>query len=90
MNAPLLKRIDVWRPLSSGRALRYNCLEDVATGRFRVCTADFIEPGRPHDREQARYFVEAVLAWNPTDPEQPTWYPSLDAAIAAHDADFPS
>jgi hypothetical protein len=88
MTAPLFKRIDVWRPLSPDRALRYNCLENMETREFRVCTADFVEPGRPHDQAQARYFVEAVLAWDPTDPEQPIWYASLDAAIAAHDDDF--
>jgi hypothetical protein len=90
MTSPLFKRIDVWRPLSSECALRYNCLEDVATGKFRVCTADFIEPSILNDHDQARYFVEAVLAWDATDPEQPSWYPSLDAAIAAHDRDFSS
>jgi hypothetical protein len=88
MTRPLFKRIDVWRPLSSERALRYNCLEDVATGKFRVCTADFVERELLHDRDQAGYFIEAVMAWDPADPDQPSWYATLDAAIAGHDEEF--
>ena len=84
----LLKRIDVWRALSSERALRYNCVQNLDTGLFRVCTADFIEPADASDRDQARIFIEQVIGQDADDPEQPEWFESLEAAIAAHDADF--
>ncbi len=88
MQKPLFKRMDVWRVLSRGRALRYNCIQNVETGLFRVCTADFVEPNTALDHDQARYFVEQVLAWDLSDQEQPEWFESVEAAIAAHDLNF--
>ena len=90
MPHPLLKRIDVWRALSSERALRYNCVQNLQTGLFRVCTADFVEPGDRYGIDQARYFVEQVIGTDADDSEQPEWFKSLEDAIAAHDADFES
>jgi hypothetical protein len=88
MQQPLFKKIEIWRPLSAERALRYNCVQDLSTGRFRVCTADFVDAGQATNRGQARYFIEQLLASDLADPEQPHWFDSLEAAIAAHDADF--
>jgi hypothetical protein len=88
MQQPLFKRFDVWRRLSPERALRYNCIQNVETGLLRVCTADFVAPAGALDRDQARYFVERILEWDPNDPEQPEWFNSVEAAIAARDADF--
>lgn len=88
MKAPLFRRVEVWRPLSEERALRYNCIQDIKTGGYRVCTADFVEPGGALDADQARYFVEALMTWDPDDEEQPEWFPTVEAAIAAHDEDF--
>ncbi len=88
MPQPLYKKIEIWRPFSTERALRYNCLQDLETGRYRVCTADFVEPGEGYIDSQARYFIEQLLATDPADPEQPKWFDSPEAAIAAHDADF--
>jgi hypothetical protein len=88
MQEALFRRIDVWRPLSPERAIRYNCIEDVRTGLFRVCTADFVDPGAAMAQDQARYFVEAILAWDWEDPQQPQWFHSVEVAIADHDACF--
>jgi hypothetical protein len=85
---PLLRRIEVWRSYAETRAICYNCVENLDTGRFRVCTADFVEYGASRDANQERYFVEQMTDWSPDDPEQPQWFDSLPAAIAAHDADF--
>lgn len=85
---PILRRIEVWRRHSPSRAICYNCVENLQTGRFRVCTADFVEPGAARDANQERYFVEQIVDWSPDDPEQPEWFETLEEAIAAHDADF--
>lgn len=84
----LLRRIEVWRALTAMRALRYNCVQDLATGQFRVCTADFVEPRTAVDVHQARYFVERILDWSLEDSEQVEWFESLEAAIAAYDRAF--
>ncbi len=80
--------MDVWRALSPTRAIRYNCVQNLRTGRFCVWTADFVEPSMTSNADQERYFVERVLDWSLDDPEQPDWFESVEAAIAAHDADF--
>ena len=84
----LLKRIEVWRALSTTRALRYNCVQSIETGQFRVCTADFVEPGGTLDADQARYFVERILDWTSDSAEQPEWFCSVESTIAAHDKAF--
>jgi hypothetical protein len=85
---PLYRRFEVWRRLSAERAIRYNCIQHLQSGDFRVCTADFVEAtGRP-DQDQSRYFVEAILACDRLDPEIQDWCSSLEEAIAAHDEAF--
>jgi hypothetical protein len=56
------------------RAIRYNCVENFETGGFRVCTADFIEPGVARDANQETLFTQQILDWAPDDPEQPEWF----------------
>lgn len=85
---PVFRKVEVWRRLSGERALRYNCIQHVQTGEFRVCTADFVDAGAALDQDQARYFVEAFLACDRNDPEPQDWFGSLEAAIAAHDEAF--
>lgn len=85
---PVFRKLEVWRRLSDERAIRYNCIQHVQTGEFRVCTADFVDASGSLDPDQARYFVEAFLATDRNDPEQQDWFGSLEAAIAAHDEAF--
>lgn len=85
---PVFRKLEVWRRLSSERAVRYNCIQHVQTGEFRVCTADFVEASGALDQDQARYFVEAFLATDRSDSEPQDWFGSLEAAIAAHEQAF--
>jgi hypothetical protein len=88
---PLFMQINVWRKISETQALRYNCLQDIETGQFRVATCDFVTPENESGNPQFRYFVEQTLADDPEDPEDPEpfqWFSSLQAAIADHDIEF--
>jgi len=88
VDEPLYRKVEVWRRLSAERAIRYNCIQHLQSGEFRVCTADFVEAGGALDRVQTRYFVEAILACDRLSPEPQDWSGSLEDAIAAHDEAF--
>jgi hypothetical protein len=90
VTAPLFRRIEIWRRMSPDRALRYNCVQHLQTGEFRVCTADSVEPGASFNEEQARYFVENILDSDDEGRERQGWFGSLEAAIFAHDEAFES
>jgi hypothetical protein len=85
---PIFRKLEVWRRLSAERAIRYNCIQHVQTGEYRVCTADFVGADGALDDDQARYFVEALLATDRSDPEPQEWFSTLEAAIVAHDEAF--
>jgi hypothetical protein len=86
---PLLLKHEVWRPLKNGEAMRYNCVQNVRTGEVCVVTADFVRPNNEEAGQQVCYFIEQVLAVDPTAPDDArSWFRSLDDAIAAHDQDF--
>lgn len=82
---PLFLKIEVWRPLSDGRAMRYNCVQNIRNGEVRVATADFVVPGEVADPAQYRCFVEQVVEF---DPAEPVWSNSIEGAIAWHDELF--
>jgi hypothetical protein len=82
---PLYMRVEVWRPLSDGRAMRYNCVQNVHNGAVRVVTADFVSPRDAPDPAQHLYFVEQVVE---CDPNEPVWSHSIEGAIADHDQLF--
>ena len=46
VDEPLYRKVEVWRRLSAERAIRYNCIQHLQSGEFRVCTADFVEAVR--------------------------------------------
>lgn len=79
---PLFLRIEVWRPLGDGEAMRYNCVQNILNGGLRVVTADFVRPGAVADADQERCFVEQVVD---CDPDEHNWSHSLEGAIATHD-----
>jgi hypothetical protein len=85
---PLFRKVEVWRRLSGERAIRYNCIQHIQSGEFRVCTADFVEGSATSDCDHSRYFVEAILASDQGDPELQDWFDSLEDAIAWHDEAF--
>ena len=86
LDDPVFRKIEVWRRVTPQRAARYNCLQSVQTGEYRVCTVDFIDADGGGESAQLRYFVEAFLAieWSEPGP----WYGSLESAIADHDIGF--
>lgn len=84
-SGPVFLKVEVWRPLEGGRALRYNCVQSIRNGDVRVVTADFVGADGAENSAQRRCFVEQVLACDPTEP---VWSNSIEAAIAAHDDAF--
>jgi hypothetical protein len=80
------KKFEMWRRLSAERALRYNCLQNLVTGEYRICTVDFVDPNGVDEHNQSRYFVQAFLAIDMNAPGP--WYGSLEQAIADHDVAF--
>jgi hypothetical protein len=85
---PLYRKFEVWRRLSSESARRYNCIQHLQTGEYRVLTVDLVFPGREADHAQAQYFVDAFLTCDRSDPAPQSWFGSLESAIADHDAGF--
>lgn len=78
----------MWRRLNEQSCVRYECFKDLRTGKYAVQSADFFH--LPADEQQRRYldtqFLELFME---TDPQgHCAWFESLDAAIAAHDAEF--
>lgn len=85
---PLYQKFEVWLRLSSGSARRYNCIQHVQTGEYRVLTADLVASSGEADHAQAQYFVDAFLACDRSDPAPQSWFGSLESAIADRDAAF--
>lgn len=89
MDAPRLYReIPVWKHRGDGSALCYRCFESLPDHRFCVQSADYFRLPldetvlRQHERQMVELFIE-------TEPgARAGWHPSLEAAIAAHDAEF--
>ena len=84
-NGMLLLRFEVWRPLNDGRAVLYNCVQNIRNGDVRVVTTDFVSPSEAGEPAQRRYLVERVLE---SDFSKPVWSSSIEGAIAAHDEQF--
>jgi hypothetical protein len=82
---PWLLKVEMWRLLEDGRALRFNCVQNIRNGDVRVVTADLVSPDGADDSAQRRCFVEQVLACDVTEP---VWSSSIEGAIAAHDDAF--
>ncbi|TFZ57598.1 hypothetical protein E4V01_14975 [Methylorubrum sp. Q1] len=88
MKSHLLKQITVWRKLSPSRVIRYNCMKNLHTKKFRVYSCDFVEPDLQYSDLQERTLVETILMWNPEKKGEPKWFDDLEEAILAHDRDF--
>lgn len=78
----------VWKRLSDTRAVCYRCFENLSAGKFCAQSADFLslpveeELLRRHERQVAKLFIEIEPS------ERCNWFPSIQDAIKAHDADF--
>jgi hypothetical protein len=88
VDEPLYVKVEVWKRLSAERAIRYNCIQHIQSGEFRVLTADFVEAGGAQDQVQHGYFIDAILACDRSDPGPQSWSGSLEGAIASHDEEF--
>ncbi len=82
---PTYRKIEAWRVSSENSAVRYNCLQNISTGEYRVCTVDFVYVDGTHERDQARYFLEVLTADDAKKSEPLSWFTSLESAIADHD-----
>jgi len=87
-NSTLYRLINVFRRISSEKAIIYRCFELIPGRGFVVQSADWINlPVRPeamshHERQLWELFCEEA----PDQRSVP--YPSIEEAIAAFDAEF--
>jgi hypothetical protein len=85
----LFRQISIWKRLDDGRAVRFNCIEDMSTHKFAVQTADFFT--FPIKNEHVSYldrlFPERFIE---VEPAERNWFDSIEEAIAAHEVAFAS
>ena len=82
------QQISVWKTIDSTSAVKYICFQNLENKKYCVQSADFFHA--PVDEKQlfqsekqiAELFIEIPLI------ERCEWFPSLEAAIAAHELDF--
>ena len=72
--------------MSDTCAVRYSCLRELGTNRYKVQSLDYHHlPLRDADaRLFERQFAELIAE----GVESGDWFDSLDAAVAAYDAEF--
>ena len=84
----LLRSIPVWLRVSSDRAVLYECVENLRTGRFTVFVATSFRI--PSDAPPAPdiptpSFLERLTADASTEPdEEPEWFDTLAKAVEDH------
>ena len=84
----MFKAIDVWKRLADGSLARYRCFEVLPNQGYCVQSVDFYNEPLNVKRMQEfdMQFIELLLAAAPNEENET--YPTLDEAIANHDADF--
>jgi hypothetical protein len=84
----LYKAISVWRRISDTSAIHFNCLENLASKKFAVQSADFFYLPITEDQiiSFEKQYLEFLIETSPD--ERCEWFESLGDAIAAHDRDF--
>jgi hypothetical protein len=78
----LFRQISIWKHLGDGRAVRFNCIEDMTTHKFAAQTADlFTLPIKSeHVSYLDRLFSERFIEVEPTERK---WFDSIEEAVAA-------
>lgn len=84
----LYRTVDVWVRIEAGRLARYRCFDVLQDDVYCVQSKDFFEPALSREQEERseRQFIELLAEEAPESREGA--HPSLEAAIAANDADF--
>lgn len=80
--------INVWRRLDDGRLVHYRCFQLVPRGGYCVQSADFYSLPIDQDRRKdlENQFLELLVEQPPN--LRSGVFPTLEEAIARHDADF--
>jgi hypothetical protein len=84
----MFKAIDVWKRISDSEAVRYRCFQCLQTGKYSVQSADFyrLPENLAQSDQLERQHVELFVQQAPN--ERTGAYDTLEAAIAAHEAEF--
>lgn len=84
----MYERIDVWKRVGDGTAIRFQCLRRMADGMFAVQNADSVRVSATKADLQISdvTFAELFLDEDPT--LRCDWYSSLAEAISSHEKDF--
>lgn len=79
----------IWKRRDAVTVVLYRCLQNIHSGKVAVQSADFFR--EPFDNLQLlnsdKQFLELLNQIDPAD--RCDWFESLDAAIAAHEREFP-
>lgn len=88
MGLGLYERIEVWKRMGTGAAIRIQCFKRLSDGMFAVQNADYIRAPLSASSMPVsdRGFIELLLDDDPAD--RCTWFPSLAEAITDHERDF--
>jgi hypothetical protein len=86
----MYRELSVWKRIDGKSAVRFRCLEDLATGHFCVQIADFYS--LPAEASVAsgfdHQFVELLVENDPA--ERNDWFSTPEEAIRAHEEEFRS
>jgi hypothetical protein len=84
----MYERIDIWKRVGPGLAIRFQCLRRVSDGMFGVQNADYLRSGSRGVDAQASEarFIELLLDDDPTN--RCDWFSSLSETISVHEREF--
>lgn len=84
----MYEKIEIWKRVGSGLAVRFQCLKRGADGMFAVQNSDYFRSplGASEGQSSDMRFVELFLDDDPSD--RCDWYTSMEEAISHHERDF--
>ena len=84
----MYERIEVWKRMGTGAAVRIQCLKRLSDGSFAVQNADYIRAPLTASSVQVsdQGFVGLLLDDDPAD--RCAWFPSLTEAVLDHEREF--
>jgi hypothetical protein len=84
----MFEKLEIWKRCDQDVAVRFQCLRRTKDNAYAVQNADFIrlESYELGLRASDIMFIELFLDDDPESRCQ--WFPSLEEAISAHEADF--
>ncbi|MDC8014376.1 hypothetical protein [Tahibacter soli] len=82
------QEIRIWKKIGSDMAVRYFCLLDISSGKYRVQSADFFR--LPVTAEQVKFFESqaAELFIETSSAGVDDWHVTIEKAIEMHEKNF--